>query len=190
MPFLRKTTTAWSRSPFASWSALRQSIIGASVFSRSSLTCAAEIFSVTVDILLQFLCWPVKRPWFAPLFRWGSISSVKRKLERSLCGFRLVDSGDHTWGLADSSPKRSFQIDYFAIARRIIGAGLKTGHLNWSSFELFVSRDPSLTGALVAGHLHAFNHRVRNLGGKKTNRAQRVVVPRDDVVDYRGVAIR
>jgi hypothetical protein len=41
---------------------LRQSIIGAPVFSRSSFTWAAEIFSVTLDILLQFLCWPVNRP--------------------------------------------------------------------------------------------------------------------------------
>src|SRR5271156_6270819 len=55
MPFLRSTITACSISPLASVSAPRQSIMGAPVLSRSSLTWAAEIFSVTVDIfLLQF----------------------------------------------------------------------------------------------------------------------------------------
>src|SRR3954470_10314093 len=51
MPFLRSTTIASSTLPFASTSAERQSIIGAPVFSRRSFTCAAETFSVTVDIL-------------------------------------------------------------------------------------------------------------------------------------------
>src|SRR5882724_11809692 len=49
-PFLRRTTTAASRSPLASVSACLQSIIGAPVFSRSSFTCAAEIFTVVVLI--------------------------------------------------------------------------------------------------------------------------------------------
>src|SRR5262244_4009444 len=55
-PFLRRTTTAASRSPLASVRACLQSIIGAPVFSRSSFTCVAEIF--TVDVLIK-----VKRPW-------------------------------------------------------------------------------------------------------------------------------
>src|SRR6185312_6314022 len=49
-PFLRSRTTACSRSPLASLRACLQSIIGAPVFSRSSFTCAAEIFTVVVPI--------------------------------------------------------------------------------------------------------------------------------------------
>src|SRR5215471_14356621 len=49
-PFLRRTTTAASRSPLASVRACLQSIMGAPVFSRSSLTCAAEIFTVVALI--------------------------------------------------------------------------------------------------------------------------------------------
>src|SRR3954468_15568565 len=44
MPFLRSTTNACSRSPLASVRAFLQSIMGAPDLSRSSLTCAAEIF--------------------------------------------------------------------------------------------------------------------------------------------------
>src|SRR5947207_13939774 len=49
-PFLRRTTTACSKSPLASVRACLQSIMGAPVFSRSSFTCAAEIFTVVVLI--------------------------------------------------------------------------------------------------------------------------------------------
>src|ERR1700730_5846316 len=55
-PFLRRRMTACSRSPLASDSACLQSIIGAPVFSRSSLTCAAEIF--TVDVLIAERAFP------------------------------------------------------------------------------------------------------------------------------------
>src|ERR1700724_2794560 len=51
IPFLRSKTTACSRSPLASVRACLQSIIGAPVLSRSSFTCAAEIF--TVDVLID-----------------------------------------------------------------------------------------------------------------------------------------
>src|SRR5690348_13516403 len=53
MPFLRRIITACSRSPLASVSACLQSIIGAPVFSRRSLTCAADIFTVVVPIILK-----------------------------------------------------------------------------------------------------------------------------------------
>src|SRR5580765_1004049 len=52
-PFLRRTTTAASKSPLASVRACLQSIMGAPVFSRSSLTCAAEIFTVVALILAE-----------------------------------------------------------------------------------------------------------------------------------------
>src|SRR5436305_6562959 len=54
-PFLRRTTTACSKSPFASVRACLQSIMGAPVFSRSSFTCAAEIFTVVVLINSSFV---------------------------------------------------------------------------------------------------------------------------------------
>src|SRR5271165_335346 len=53
-PFLRRITTACSRSPLASVRACLQSIIGAPVFSRRSFTCAADIFTVVV-LILKFL---------------------------------------------------------------------------------------------------------------------------------------
>src|SRR4051812_18954837 len=61
-PFLRRTTTAASRSPLASVRACLQSIMGAPVFSRSSFTCAAEIFTVVVLIILSLV---VSRWWLA-----------------------------------------------------------------------------------------------------------------------------
>src|SRR5579863_7895217 len=65
-PFLRRITTACSRSPLASVSACLQSIMGAPVFSRRSFTCAAEIFTVVVPIfpfvllLYSFRCGSTK----------------------------------------------------------------------------------------------------------------------------------
>src|ERR1041385_8095252 len=61
-PFLRRTTTAASRSPLASVRACLQSIIGAPVFSRSSFTCAAEIFTVVALIFL------IPTSWLCPRF--------------------------------------------------------------------------------------------------------------------------
>src|SRR5882724_13558385 len=59
-PFLRRTTTACSRSPLASVRACLQSIIGAPVFSRSSFTWVAEIFTVVVLInKVSSFCFPV-----------------------------------------------------------------------------------------------------------------------------------
>src|SRR3984957_20694190 len=49
-PFLRNTMIACSRSPLASVRAALQSIMGAPVFSRRSLTCAAEMFAIVVLI--------------------------------------------------------------------------------------------------------------------------------------------
>src|SRR6185312_1662665 len=54
IPFLRSSTTACSRSPLASVRACLQSIIGAPVFSRSSFTWVAEIFTVVVLIKIVF----------------------------------------------------------------------------------------------------------------------------------------
>src|ERR1051326_1007923 len=54
-PFLRRTTTACSKSPLASVRACLQSIIGAPVFSRSSFTCAAEMFAIVVLIPITSL---------------------------------------------------------------------------------------------------------------------------------------
>src|SRR4029077_250056 len=51
-PFLRSSTTASSKFPLASVSACLQSIIGAPVLSRSSLTWAAEIFAIVVLIVV------------------------------------------------------------------------------------------------------------------------------------------
>ena len=48
IPFLRRTSSAAARSPLASVSALLQSIIPALVFSRSSLTSAADISDIKV----------------------------------------------------------------------------------------------------------------------------------------------
>ncbi len=87
-----------------------------------------------------------------------------------LGSFRLIDSSDHTGSLADTSPKRCFQIHHFTIACRLVGASLKTRDLGGSGLELLVRRYPSLAGALIARHLHAFDHRIGDLGGKKTNR--------------------
>src|SRR5205807_4930189 len=58
MPFLRRTTMASSILPLASSRALRQSIMGALVFSRSSLTCWAEMFIavVLIEVTFQFGC--------------------------------------------------------------------------------------------------------------------------------------
>ena len=49
-PFLRRMTMAASTSPLASVRAFLQSIMGALVFSRSSFTCAAVMFTVVVLI--------------------------------------------------------------------------------------------------------------------------------------------
>src|SRR5580765_8849005 len=51
MPFSRRTRTAASMSPFVSCSARLQSIIGAPVWSRSSLTSAAEISAIRASLL-------------------------------------------------------------------------------------------------------------------------------------------
>src|SRR3989442_627035 len=51
MPFSRSRRTAASMSPFVSWSARLQSIIGAPVRSRSSLTSAAEISAIRSHFL-------------------------------------------------------------------------------------------------------------------------------------------
>src|SRR4051812_21641549 len=51
MPFSRRTRTAASMSPFVSCSARLQSIIGAPVWSRSSLTSAAEISAIRAALL-------------------------------------------------------------------------------------------------------------------------------------------
>src|SRR5919204_1074754 len=51
IPFSRRTRTAASMSPFVSCSARLQSIIGAPVWSRSSLTSAAEISAIRRDLL-------------------------------------------------------------------------------------------------------------------------------------------
>src|SRR5215471_10892160 len=47
-------TMACSMSPLASVRACLQSIMGAPVFSRSSFTCPAEIFTVVVPIIIRF----------------------------------------------------------------------------------------------------------------------------------------
>src|SRR6202163_3364447 len=54
-PFLRSRTIACSRSPLASVRACLQSIMGAPVLSRRSLTWAAEIFAIVVLIRDSFL---------------------------------------------------------------------------------------------------------------------------------------
>src|SRR3954447_6118606 len=51
MPFSRRTRTAASMSPFVSWRARLQSIIGAPVWSRSSFTSAAEISAIGLRLL-------------------------------------------------------------------------------------------------------------------------------------------
>src|SRR6266576_545132 len=51
MPFSRRTRTAASMSPFVSCNARLQSIIGAPVWSRSSLTSAAEISAIRAALL-------------------------------------------------------------------------------------------------------------------------------------------
>src|SRR5436305_13137835 len=51
MPFSRRIRTAASMSPFASCRARLQSIIGAPVWSRSSLTSAAEISAIRAHLL-------------------------------------------------------------------------------------------------------------------------------------------
>src|SRR3954454_20412432 len=51
MPFLRRTRTADSMSPFVSCRARLQSIIGAPVWSRSSFTSAAEISAIGLRLL-------------------------------------------------------------------------------------------------------------------------------------------
>src|SRR5215470_3252404 len=51
MPRSRRRTTAASMSPFVSCSARLQSIIGAPVWSRSSLTSAAEISAIGASLL-------------------------------------------------------------------------------------------------------------------------------------------
>src|SRR5438128_4576455 len=51
MPFSRRIRTAASMSPLASCRARLQSIIGAPVWSRSSLTSAAEISTIGADLL-------------------------------------------------------------------------------------------------------------------------------------------
>src|SRR5437764_4064272 len=53
MPFSRRTRTAASMSPFVSWSARFESIIGAPVMSRSSLTRVAEISAIGAHLLLN-----------------------------------------------------------------------------------------------------------------------------------------
>src|SRR5436309_11873592 len=55
MPFSRRTRTAASMSPFVSWSARFESIIGAPVMSRSSLTRVAEISAIGAHLLLNGL---------------------------------------------------------------------------------------------------------------------------------------
>ena len=95
-------------------------------------------------------------------------------LQRMLGNFRFVDRGDHPRGLADASPERSFQIHLFDW--RFVRAGFEPGNLDRSSLELFIGRDPSVSGTLVAGHLHALDHGVGDLGGKQANRAQRVII--------------
>src|ERR1700738_1449234 len=54
-PFLRRRTIASSNLPLATVKACLQSIIGAPVLSRSSLTWAAEIFAIVVLIRGSFL---------------------------------------------------------------------------------------------------------------------------------------
>src|SRR6266436_4799143 len=78
MPFLRSRTTACSRSPLASVRACLQSIIGAPVFSRSSFTWVAEIF--TVDVLIL----DYSRLYFTSLpgSRWSL--AVKKHLSETL----------------------------------------------------------------------------------------------------------
>src|ERR1700691_3297196 len=79
-PFLRKTTTACSMSPLASVRACLQSIIGAPVFSRSSFTCAAEIFTVDVLIAMNFLTVLWKRSLLR--FGWETLQATSLQVFR------------------------------------------------------------------------------------------------------------
>src|SRR5450755_679909 len=77
MPFLRSRTTACSRSPLASVRACLQSIIGAPVFSRSSFTWVAEIF--TVDVLMSRLfqiAYSILRRWPLIVGRWQNLENL------------------------------------------------------------------------------------------------------------------
>src|SRR3982074_2697531 len=83
IPFLRSRTTACSRSPLASVRACLQSIIGAPVLSRSSFTCAAEIF--TVDVLIdKFPCSCFQFQIIATTKNYRRLETGSQKLETTL----------------------------------------------------------------------------------------------------------
>src|SRR5436309_14554163 len=78
MPFSRRTRIAASMSPFVSCSARLQSIIGAPVRSRSSLTSAAEISAIGLDLLWQLLS------------RRGNLLVPRRRFRRSAAADGLL----------------------------------------------------------------------------------------------------
>src|SRR5205807_3716863 len=76
MPFSRSRRTAASMSPFVSWSARLQSIIGAPVWSRSALTSAAEISAIRRHLFGREPC----------VLRRGNLPVLPNPLHRSAVG--------------------------------------------------------------------------------------------------------
>src|SRR3954454_23724533 len=95
MPFSRRTRTAASMSPFVSWSARLQSIIGAPVWSRSSFTSAAEISAIGLGLLRDRLV--ARRHTLVVALGYGllvrALLAVARGSRREVRRSRLLLSG-------------------------------------------------------------------------------------------------
>ena len=107
--------------------------------------------------------------------------------------FGFVERGHGGRGLADASAECSFQVDVFVVVIGSVFLGLRLrGRTGFSSAISGCSSavTPAMSAAgLVAGHLHAFDHRVGDLGGKEADGAQGVIVAGDHVVDHGRIAI-
>src|SRR5438270_533903 len=190
MPFLRRCTMAASISPFASVRAFLQSIIGAPVFSRSSFTCAADMFAM--DVLIGNSTF-----WAKKLV---VLHKTTRALDELHGPFDSVAAGElfcfggfgfyFFFQRADRRLAHAFhhfvhaEVHIFAFAfSRTFTASVRGG---------FSSRCGSarhLGGLLVSGGGNAFHHGIRDLRREQPDSTQRVIIAGNHVIHFRGIAV-
>ena len=171
-PFSRSRSTARSKSPPVSTRAFLQSIMPAPVASRSAFTCAAEM-SLT----------PAPRGGGIDRDRLSHHGLVDGRLGDDLGLGRRLDLGD----LGDDGRVRRHRVGLEHSRRGDLGRHLGRLHLRLVGLDGLRGH---LLHQIVLRHAAALAERVGDDASDERDRADRVVVARDDVVDLVGVAVR
>src|ERR1700735_3692963 len=195
-PFLRKMLMACSTSPPPSTSASRQAVKPAPVRSRSSFTCCADTFgfpsAVAINVLSSFYEISLEQ---SGATNWtGRLEVCPEQIVLRGCNgssrlamlYFVLGRHRRSRFVRHSIDRLAFHEIAFLLLVHFVGAGV---HVVDRVFARPVHR--FLVGDLrLLVRLMPDDHRVRNLRGEHANRAQRIVVTRNNPVHQIRIAVR